>query len=114
MTTRWHFEQDPFGQTLRIYAFDPDRRLQFTLVDGNGGVRQDVLEEGVTPKPFLEMASIFSGPFIDGFKRFLGERDDLPKDTVPKEIYDREAARVDKMIDFAIAAPPPPTLRYDG
>lgn len=103
MTARWHFEQDPFGQTLRIYAFDPDRRLQFTLTDGSAGsVRQDVLDEGVAPQPFFEMACEFAGPFIEGFKRFLGERDDLPADAVPKEIYEREAARVDKMLQHLV------------
>jgi hypothetical protein len=102
MRTGWTFyiEQADFGRRLDIYVID--HALQKCLVmvgaaDGVPSVVEREAREGTRPYPFLSMSYAYADPFLDAMRSFLGN---TVEHGVSKEIYEREAQRVDKMLDL--------------
>lgn len=96
---RIHFSQNHFGRGLEIYFISDDGTRQYIIdeIDGRGvmQVSEHSIPDGTVVEPSLVLGYPYAEAFEEGFKRFLGERTHI----VPEKVYEREAARVDKLLD---------------
>lgn len=109
---RVNFHQDFATGGLNIYFLN-DEGTEVMVPDSVGPYgtiswRTEPLDEAVVPTATLRLASVYAQPFEEGFKRYLGERNHI----VPEKVYEREAARVDKLIDAMIKPPVVVAERY--
>jgi hypothetical protein len=97
---KFHIGRDDMVGGLRIYAISDDGAQAMVISeaheDGNGLVVVSMVDvpEGTQPPPFLVLGHQYATEFEAGFMRFIGARDHI----VPKEVYEREAARVDALL----------------
>jgi hypothetical protein len=102
---RVHFHQAPMG--LEIYMVEDQDNVTSVLrvreITESGAIVVELVHvpEGEVVPPSMVLGYPYAHAFEEGFKRFLGERDHI----VPEKVYEREAGRVDKLLDALIAPP---------
>lgn len=112
------FHEDVFTGTLGVYFFSDDHSsiARVSEVDEYGRVslRDEHVADGVHVDPTFSFHARAGRDVIEGFKEFLGQQavDAAVSQTVPKEIYEREAARVDKFISNLFDTPEPSVQRF--
>lgn len=95
---KFHVGQNWQAGSLEIYALSDDGTQQLRLKavdDGTITVEQEELPEGVAASPFMRLSGVYAVEFEEGFKRYLGQKEHI----VPKEVYEREAGRVDSLLN---------------
>lgn len=103
---RAHVEHDGLTRVVKVYLYEegltdrPDRILR--IIDEET-LRWDVMEPGERVEPTLTLPATAA---MDMAKAILGKTQTISDDLL--ETLRVERARVDKLIDYAIAPPSPP------
>lgn len=116
---RAHIGWTDFGRSLDLYMFEDDThvvRITEVMEDGTIVVISEEAPEGVRVEPTLRFGGRASEPLVKAMQEFLGQQNIDTTTAVPLSIFKAEQARVDKLLDFAISPPQPPTaaFRHDG
>ena len=100
-----HVARDFAMGGLNLYFVNDEGTRILTPHSVTNGViawQENDVEEGTVVDPTLRLSSVYAEAMIDGFRHYLSETQHI----VTEKVYEREAARVDKMLDALIAQPP--------